>query len=433
MAVGSVVLLVAFVFVERRAEEPMLPMRLFSSRVFTVSGVLSFVVGFAMLGGITYLPTYLQYVRGVSATESGLWMLPLVFGLMGTALVSGNAIGKTGRYRVFPIIGSVLMTVGLFLLSRLGVDTNFFVVCVYMLVLGAGIGLIMQVPTIVVQSTSDYADLGVATSGVSFLRSMGSSFGVAMFGTVYASKLPGNIAAALAAHPLPAGVDPRAVQEPALLHTLPPDISAAVIGAYSDTVRSVFLIAAPVGLIALVVALLMPEVPLRDTSRAAVAGGNAVGEGFAPPASGDSERTLETLIARIVQEVKGDPTPEIFAKTGLTISLAQGWLIGQIYRHAREDGDATMEELSQEHKIPAGIFEPTARQLADLGYVAEQDGHYRFTEAGAEVFASLITAWRGWLLEKLEDWNETDQQQFGSAIDSLAGQLISEGRSLSTV
>ncbi|WP_328609533.1 MFS transporter [Amycolatopsis sp. NBC_00345] len=431
MAVGSVVLLVAFVFVERRAEEPMLPMRLFSSRVFTVSGVLSFVVGFAMLGGITYLPTYLQYVRGVSATESGLWMLPLVFGLMGTALVSGNAIGKTGRYRVFPIIGSVLMTVGLFLLSRLGVDTNFFVVCVYMLVLGAGIGLIMQVPTIVVQSTSDYADLGVATSGVSFLRSMGSSFGVAMFGTVYASKLPGNIAAALAAHPLPPGTDPRAVQEPALLHTLPPEISAAVIGAYSDTVRSVFLIAAPIGLIALVVALLMPEVPLRDTSRAAVAGGNAVGEGFAPPASGDSERTLETLIARIVHDVKGDPTPEIFAKTGLTITMAQGWLIGQIYRHAREDGDATMDELGQEHKIPAGIFEPTARRLADLGYVTEQGGHYRFTEAGAEVFATLITAWRGWLLEKLEDWNETDQRQFASAIDSLAGQLISEGRSLS--
>ena len=430
MAVGSVVLLVAFVFVERRAEEPMLPMRLFSSRVFSVSGVLSFVVGFAMLGGITYLPTYLQYVRGVSATESGLWMLPLVFGLMGTALLSGNAIGKTGRYRVFPIVGSVLMVVGLFLLSRLGVDTNFFIVSVDMLVLGAGIGLIMQVPTIVVQSTADYTDLGVATSGVSFLRSMGSSFGVAMFGTVYASALPGNIAAALAAHPLPPGTDPRAVQEPALLHALPHEVSAAIIGAYGDTVRSVFLTAAPIGLVALLVALLLPQVPLRDTSRAAVTGGNAVGEGFAPPASGDSERTLETLIARIVRTMKDDPTAEILGRTGLTISMAQGWLIGQIYRHAREDGDATMDEVGKEYKIPPGIFEPTARQLADAGYVTEQDGRYRFTEAGAEVFATLITAWRGWLLEKLEDWNETDQQQFASAIDSLAGQLISEGRAL---
>ena len=431
MAVGSIVLLVAFVFVERRAEQPMLPMRLFNSKVFTVSGVLSFVVGFAMLGGITYLPTYLQYVRGVSATVSGLWMLPLVFGLMVTALRSGNVIGKTGHYRLFPIIGSVLMTAGLFLLSRLGVDTTFWIVSVDMIVLGAGIGLIMQVPTIVVQSTADYADLGVATSGVSFLRSMGSSFGVAMFGTVYASKLPHNIAAALAAHPLPPGTDPRVVQEPALLRALPHAINAAVVGAYGDTVRQVFLFAAPIGLIALLVALLLPQVPLRDTSRAAVTGGNAVGEGFAVPAPSDSERTLETLIARIVNTVKTDPTPEIFTRSGLTISVAQGWLIGEIYRNARDDGDATMDEIGERHKIPAGIFEPTAHQLLDAGYVTEQEGHYRFTEEGAELFATLITAWRGWLLDKLGDWNESDQQQFASAIDSLAGQLIAEGRALS--
>ena len=431
MAVGSIVLLVAFVFVERRAEQPMLPMRLFNSKVFSVSGVLSFVVGFAMLGGITYLPTYLQYVRGVSATASGLWMLPLVFGLMVTALLSGNVIGKTGRYRLFPIVGSVLMTLGLFLLSRLGVDTSFWIVSVDMIVLGAGIGLIMQVPTMVVQSTADYADLGVATSGVSFLRSMGSSFGVAMFGTVYASTLPKNIASALATHPLPPGTDPRVVQEPALLHTLPHEIGAAVIGAYGDTVRHVFLFAAPIGLIALLVALLLPQVQLRDTSRAAVAGGNAVGEGFAVPAPSDSERTLETLIARIVNTTKTDPTPEIFTRSGLTISVAQGWMIGEIYRNARDDGDATMDEIGEQHHIPAGIFEPTAHQLLDAGYVTEQDGHYRFTQAGAEVFATLITAWRAWLLEKLEDWNEIDQQQFGSAIDSFAEQLIAEGRALS--
>ncbi|MFC3890279.1 MFS transporter [Lentzea rhizosphaerae] len=177
MAAGSVVLLVAFVFVEQRAAEPMLPMRLFRSRVFTVSGVLSFVVGFAMLGGITYLPIYLQYVRGESATASGLWMLPLIAGLMATALLTGNVISRTGRYRIFPLAGSVGLAIGLLLLSFLDASTSYWVMGAFMVVLGAGIGLVMQVPVIVVQSTTNYTDLGVATSGISFLRTMGSSFG----------------------------------------------------------------------------------------------------------------------------------------------------------------------------------------------------------------------------------------------------------------
>lgn len=192
MAAGSLVALAAFVLVELRATEPMLPMRLFRSRVFTVAGVLSFIVGFAMLGGITFLPTYLQYVQGANATDSGLRMLPLILGLLVSAIATGNVISKTGHYRYFPIGGSALIVLGLYLLSRLDADTTFAAASAsaYMLVLGLGIGCTMQVPIIVVQSTSDYADLGVATSGVSFLRTMGSSFGVAVFGTIYAGELP---------------------------------------------------------------------------------------------------------------------------------------------------------------------------------------------------------------------------------------------------
>ncbi|GAB3875042.1 hypothetical protein GCM10029964_018140 [Kibdelosporangium lantanae] len=165
MAVGSVVALALFVVVELRAAEPMLPMRLFRSPVFTVSTILSFIVGFAMLGGVTYLPTYLQYVQGATATGSGLRMPPLVVGLLAASMVTGQVISRTGRYKWFPVVGSALIAAGLALLSLMDASTTFWVTSAYMLVLGAGVGAVMPVPTVVVQSTSDYSDLGVATSG----------------------------------------------------------------------------------------------------------------------------------------------------------------------------------------------------------------------------------------------------------------------------
>ncbi len=221
MAAGSVALLAAFVFAELRAKEPMLPMRLFRNPVFTVGGIMSFVVGFAMLGALSYLPTYMQYVQGTSATTSGVRLLPMVLALLVASIAAGNAVSRTGRYKIFPLAGAAGMTVGLYLLSRLDGDTGFWEASAYMTVLGLGIGLGMQVLTIAVQNTVDYADLGVATSGVTFLRSIGSSFGAAIFGTVYANQLTPNLAAAVAAHPLPPGVDPRAVQVPTALHALP--------------------------------------------------------------------------------------------------------------------------------------------------------------------------------------------------------------------
>ncbi|GAA1957889.1 DHA2 family efflux MFS transporter permease subunit [Amycolatopsis minnesotensis] len=430
MAAVSVVLLVAFVLVEQRAAEPMLPMRLFRGRVFSVSGVLSFLVGFAMLGGITYLPTYLQYVRGESATLSGLWMLPLVAGLMAAALVTGTVISRTGRYRLFPIFGSVLMVAGLLLMSLLDAGTSYWLMSLYMIVLGAGVGLIMQVPVIVVQSTADYADLGVATSGVSFLRTLGSSFGVALFGTIYSGNLPDKLAAALAGHPLPPGVDPRVAQSPQALHSLPAPLRTPIIGAYVDTLHLMFLFAAPVGVLALVVALFLKEVPLRDTSRAAAAGNSGVGESFAVPASSDSSQELEKLIATVMGRLKSDPADGILARTGLTITIAQAWLLQHVYRTSVDDGDATMREIADLTGVPAGIFEPTAQQLVGLGLLVETDGHYRFTTQGSEVFAQLVAGWRDWLLDQLEDWQEPRQHEFTEAVDAMARRITDTGRSL---
>ena len=175
--VAAVAALVVFVAVERRAAEPILPIRLFGSPVFTVCCVLSFVVGFAMLGAMTFLPTYMQYVDGVSATTSGLRTLPMVVGMLLTSTGSGTIVGRTGRYKIFPVAGTALMALAFFLMSRMDPSTSALLQSVYLLVLGAGIGLSMQVLVLIVQNTSNFEDLGVATSGVTFFRTIGNSFG----------------------------------------------------------------------------------------------------------------------------------------------------------------------------------------------------------------------------------------------------------------
>ncbi|MGZ3144623.1 MDR family MFS transporter [Lentzea chajnantorensis] len=423
MAAGSVVLLVAFVLVEQRAAEPMLPMRLFRSRVFTVSGILSFVVGFAMLGGITYLPIYLQYVRGESATASGLWMLPLIAGLMATALLTGTTISRTGKYRLFPLIGSAVLTAGLFLMSNLGTDTSYWLMGAFMVVLGAGIGLVMQVPVIVVQSTTGYSDLGVATSGISFLRTMGSSFGVALFGTIYANRLPENVV-------VPDGVDPRAIASPAAVHALPDVVRAPIVAGYAETVQTMFLIAAPIGLVALLVAVFLPEVPLRDTSRAAATGNSGVGESFAAPPS-NSYDELRKLVSAVVARSREDPGAAVLRRSGVGLPLEQAWLLGRVYKASADDGVATLDEIAAMTQVPGGIFAPTAQALVRSGHLAFHDDGYRFTDQGAEVFTQLVRAWRRWLLDQLRDWHEPDHRDFARALDSFTDELIESGRALS--
>ncbi|MEU4804675.1 MDR family MFS transporter [Actinosynnema sp. NPDC023587] len=424
MAAGSLVALALFVRVELRAAEPMLPMRLFRSPVFTVCCVLSFVVGFAMLGGVTFLPTYLQYVHGASATRSGLEMLPLVVGLLVASIVTGNVIGKTGRYRIFPILGSLLMVAGLLLLSLLDVDTSFWAASGYMLVLGLGVGMCMPVPVVVVQSTSSYEDLGVATSGVSFIRTLGSSFGVAIFGTLYAGNLPEKLAAAVAP-----GVDPRAATNVQALHALPDQVKAPILAAYAETLQIVFLWAAPVAGVAFVVALFLREVPLRDTARVAATGNSGVGESFAHPQSTGSGQELEKLLTLIVGKEHRDPTPEVLARSGLPLTHAQAWLLVKVFRQSAHHGEATLDRLSVETRVPAGVFEPVARQLMTKGLLAESDDRYRFTPEGTETFTGLVTAWRHWLHGKLVDW-ECDDPEFGEAVDRVANELVVTSRAM---
>jgi EmrB/QacA subfamily drug resistance transporter len=264
VGVAGVALIALFVAVERRAEEPILPLRLFKNRVFGVSGAIAFVVGFAMFGAITFLPLYLQIVRGVNPTVSGLRLLPMMAGLLFTSIGSAQLISRWGHYKPFPIIGTALMTVGLALLSRLEPDTSWLDASLYMFVFGLGLGSVLQVLVIAVQNAVDYRDLGSATSGVTYFRSIGGSFGTAVFGSIFASRLTANIAHYLGGTAQPAGVN-SARLSPEALGQLPPTVHHALVQAYADSLQTVFLAAVPIAAFAFALSWMLPEVALRTT------------------------------------------------------------------------------------------------------------------------------------------------------------------------
>ncbi|WP_091287803.1 MDR family MFS transporter [Amycolatopsis xylanica] len=423
MAAGSVVLLAGFVFVEKRAKEPTLPMRLFRNPVFTVSAILSFVVGFAMLGALSYLPTYLQYVHGISATNSGVRMLPMVLALLVSGIVAGNLVGKTGRYKIFPILGGVGLTLGLYLLSRLTATSGFWEMSAYLVVLGLGIGLSMQVLVIVVQNTAEYRDLGVATSGVTFLRSLGSSFGAAIFGTIYANQLAPNMARAAAEHPLPQGLNPQIVQVPAALHKLPPSVSAPYIQAYSDSLHAVFLYAAPVGLVALGLAFFLKEVPLRDTSRA---GAPDLGTGFAMPDPSDRDQDLERAVGRLLAKEGRAASPHILARSGCELDRGGLWCVGQVRIRERRDKPATLAAVSERFGIPPEVFEPVFSKLELTGHLTYHNGRWATTELGLVELDKLIEAWKNWLAEQLRDWGPEGREELLAALGRVANRILDQ-------
>ncbi len=270
MAVTSLALTVLFVVQETRASDPILPLRLFRNRVFTVTSAAGFIVGLAMFGGIVFLPLFLQVVTGVSATASGLLLVPLMGGLLTTSILSGRLITRTGRYKRYPVIGTAVMAVGLGLLSTMGPDTSITVAMAYMVVLGIGIGLVMQVLVIAVQNAVDRADLGVATSSSLFFRSLGGSFGTALFGAVLSSRLAANLAELL-----PAGASDVPVESltgsPAIIADLPVAVREPVILAMSDAITSAFRFAIPFALLAMVLVILLPALPLRTDLETGVA------------------------------------------------------------------------------------------------------------------------------------------------------------------
>ncbi|MER7516603.1 MDR family MFS transporter [Streptomyces sp. NPDC126499] len=430
--VGGLVALALFCRVETRAAEPMLPMRLFRNPVFTVCSVLSFVVGFAMLGAMIFLPTYLQYVDGDSATMSGIRTLPMVAGLLIASVFSGNAVSKTGRYRIFPIAGCLVMGVGLYLLSLMGPGTGSWLESLYMFVLGVGIGLCMQVLTIAVQNTVDYADLGTATSGVTFFRTLGSSFGTAVFGTIYANSLRPNLTEGVAGASAVAadlGVDPGAVavaaQSPAGVHGLPAEVAAPIVGAYADTLHTVFLWTVPVAAVGLVVAFFLKQVKLRDTVRASAPD---MGEGFASPTtSGDSAKLLELAVGRIVRRMGSDTARRIVTASDTRLDPAGAWAVMQVELFTRLVGHASLGLIAAGRRVPPEVLLPVFDRMVDEGFLTRDGNLLSHTPAGKREADVIAKAWSDWLSDRLErESGRPSGPELRAATDAIAKKLIAE-------
>ncbi|MPZ73265.1 MAG: DHA2 family efflux MFS transporter permease subunit [Nitriliruptorales bacterium] len=264
MSVAAMAAIVAFVAVERRAAEPILPLSLFRDPVFTVGSAIGFIVGVAMFGAIVFLPLYLQVVLGASATNSGLLLLPVVGGLLVGSIGSGRLITRWGRYKIFPVIGTALVTLGLWLLSTMGVETSFPVACIYMGVVGLGIGLVMQNIVLAIQNSVPVRHLGTATSSSQFFRSIGGTVGVTVLGAIMTARLTSNLAAA-GGGAVP--VDASALSAtPETLLQLPPAVLGVVQTALADAVTFIFLIAVPAGVIAFGLSLVLREKPLRTST-----------------------------------------------------------------------------------------------------------------------------------------------------------------------
>ncbi|WP_405793257.1 MFS transporter [Streptomyces sp. NBC_01506] len=331
LAVGAVVTAVLFVVVEHFAPEPIIPLRLFRDSIFNITGLVGAVIGVALFGAASYLPTFLQMVDGASATESGLLMLPMMGGIVAASVVSGQLISRTGRYRIYPILGAAVSAVGMWLLSRLETDTSRLEYSLWQAVLGIGIGLVMPVLILAVQNSVQPRDLGTATSANNYFRQIGGSVGAAIFGTLFADRLTDALADRV---PSGAGLPSAESITPQMVHALPPALRDSYIQAYADAMPRIFLYLVPVLLLGLLIACFLKEKPLVSHN-ASAAESTAVPAARSGSASGPAAASANAAaphsyppgvpVCGTVQHHDGSTVP----RAALTLIDVQGTQIGR--------------------------------------------------------------------------------------------------------
>ncbi|MFB9465142.1 MDR family MFS transporter [Streptomyces cinereospinus] len=398
LLVLAAVLAAAFAAVERRAAEPVLPLRLFRVRTFTLAAAISLIIGFAMFAAMTYLPTFLQVVRGVSPTMSGVHLLPMVLGLLLASTGSGQIVSRTGRWKVFPVVGTFVTTLGLLLLDELDERSSDLVISGSFLVLGLGLGLVMQVLVLIVQNAVPYADLGVATSGATFFRSIGAAFGVAVSGTVFAGRLDDRLAAAYRDVPLPPGVSAESLEaDPRGIAALPPELRPQALHAYASAITDVFLYAAPVAFLAFVLAWFLKEDRLRVSVTAP-----DVSETLAsnPVERSSYDEVCRALSVLGTREGRHEVYRKITARAGYDLLPAASWLLLRIKRYGRVEPGVLAERTT----VPLGVVLEGARQIEERRLAVRDGLDLTLTEQGRVVAERLARAREESLAELLGDW-----------------------------
>jgi EmrB/QacA subfamily drug resistance transporter len=412
LALLSLLALVGFVQVERRAPEPVLPPQLFGNPVFRITCAIGFVVGFALFGALTYLPLFQQVVRGLSPTASGLQLVPLMVGLLASSIGSGQLITRTGRYKVFPILGTAIAAVGLFLLSGLEPDTGSVAVSAYMLVLGLGLGFVMQVLILAVQNAVPYSQLGVATSAATLFRSIGGSLGTAILGAIFANRLADELARRLpAGSPDAAGLSSGQI-DPAQLKLLPAAVHETYVSSFTDSISTVFLIAAAVVAVAFLFAWLLEERPLRQTIE-----DSDINDAFAPPRDTDSLREITRELGRLLGR---DRTrrfiARVVAEAEMTLTAGEAWLLGRSSK-----GEIPPECLLVGDGADHEALLAAVEQLRGRGLVEPGAEPIRLTDSGLEVRGRLLDARRTCLEALVADWESEDPE-----VDALVAKLAEE-------
>ncbi|MBV9195524.1 MAG: MFS transporter [Solirubrobacterales bacterium] len=423
IATGAV-LLMLFPIVESRAAEPILPLALFRNRTFVVTSAVGFIIGLALFGAVTFLPLYLQVVKGHSPTVSGLLITPMMGGLLVTSILSGQLISRFGQYRRFPIAGTAIATIGLFLLSRIGVSTSTGSVAIGMVVLGLGLGMVMQVLVLAVQNAVEFRYLGVATAGSTLFRQIGGSIGVSAFGAIFSSNLSRELSSRL-----PRGVHVTAAANPAVVHRLPAAIKAPYIAAFAAALTPVFVTAAAVSFAAFLLSWLLRELPLRQTAAA-----EGVGESFASPRHDSSEQELERILSSLLQREERQRVYEkLVDRSGVHVTPPEGWLLNRIAEHAPTTPPALAATL---HVGLDQLREPLAG-LTERAYVtaapdrvdpdrADPDRELELTEAGVHAREQLIAAGRAELCRLLDGWEPEQDEELQPVLRRLAGALVVE-------
>jgi EmrB/QacA subfamily drug resistance transporter len=410
LGVLAVAALVAFVAVERRAAEPVLPPKLFRNRVFTVTSAIGFVVGFALFGALTYLPLFQQIVRGASPTESGLQLVPVMAGVLIASIASGQIISRTGRYKAWPVAGTAVACAGMFALSTMDERTGTAQAAGQMFVLGLGLGMVMQVLVLAVQNAVGYEDLGVATSGATLFRSIGGSIGTAILGTIFTNRLDHLLSAS------GPGVGGIGALDPSALAELPPAQHATFIEAFTDSLDLVFLVAACVLAVAFLLSWLLEERPLRTTVSTA-----GMHEAFATPEHPDSVRTVALELSRLVgREGASDFVRRTTERSGLGISPLEGWVL------VRTATDRTLDVpvVAETSALEEGVVRDACRELHRRGMLTDAgDAGTGLTTHGAAAVDALAEARRGALVEMAADWEPAEHPELAEFIERLSDDL----------
>jgi len=409
-AIGAVVLIYLFILVERRAAEPVLPLKLFRNPVFTQCSAIGFVVGLCMFGGLSYLPLFMQVVNGDSPTISGLRLLPMMAGLLVASIGTGQLISKFGRYKIYPICGTLLMSLGLFLMSRLDEHTSATALGWDMVVFGLGIGLTMQVLTIATQNNVDYADLGVATSGVTYFRSIGGSFGASIFGTILNNQLSDKVAASLQDGTLSAQFPvSRILGNPTSVNKLPAALRDPFLHIYATSCAHVFLIAAPIAL----VALFLREVPLRTATSS-----TDLGESSGLPTFRTSLAEIERFVTKLSSRQNvWERYGRVIERADLDISVPHAYGLFRLHN----SGPVTEEQICKRLRAPIDEIRPRVDKMIGAGTVQrDTDGVLTLTPQGRHIIDKMSEVRMQLLEEQLKGWAPEQHEDLIALLKILA-------------